>query len=445
MEKLTRCFMSALLLSAVLSSGLAEEKFIRDGDTLTLRPTFSGEKINTVIWKLNNNLVAEWVESISDLTYYDVFVNRTNLNKVTGILEIRKMSSADSGVYRVEINNKVLPEIYNIKVIKEVTQPVVEVKPLICSKESGNCSLLCEGNTVGAGPVTYSWKMGDREWMDGEKIRTITKDKETRSIKAFSCRMKNPISEEQSDPIDNVFYSEEDVVVSSNVGGIVVAVLGALTALGALVGVGYWKREAISNKVESLRGHDKNKDVETGVPLVNGRSDDAGPADGPGAEAGGKPASSTEEAGGEPVVPSAEGAGGQSAAASKEEADGESAAASKEEADGESAAASKVEADGESAAASKEEADGESAAASKVEADGESAAASKEEADGESAAASKEEAGREPDAGSKAVAGGETVSASKEEADGQSAAASKGERVEASDAESKTEADDTPL
>ncbi|XP_062271333.1 uncharacterized protein LOC133977249 [Scomber scombrus] len=431
MEKLTRCFMSALLLSAVLSSGLAEEKFFGNGGTLELGPNFSGEKINTVIWKLNNNLVAEWVKSINDLTYYDVFEGRTNLDKETGILEIRKMSSNDSGVYRVEINNKVLPESYNAKLIKEVTKPVVLLQPLTCSDASVNCSLLCEGNTEGAGPVTYSWKKDEGIWEDGKKIRDITKDKETQSIKAFSCRMKNPISEKQSDPIDNVFYSE-DVVVPSNVGGIVVAVLGVLTAVGVLVGVGYWKREAISKKVESLRGHDNNKDVETGVPLVNGRSDDAGPADGPGAEAGGKPAASTEEAGGERDAPSTEGAGGKPAA-------------STEEAGGEPVVPSAEGAGGQSAAASKEEADGESAAASKEEAGGQSAAASKEEADGESAAASKEEADREPDAGSKAVAGGETVSASKEEADGQSAAASKGERVEASDAGSKTEADDTPL
>ncbi|CAK6978316.1 uncharacterized protein LOC128373264 [Scomber scombrus] len=206
MEKLTRCFMSVLLLSVVLSSGETEEKFFGEGGTLELRPYFSG-KIDTVIWKLNNNLVAEWVKSISDLTYYDVFVNRTNLNKETGTLEIRNMSSADSGEYRVEINNKVLPESYNVKLIKEVTQPVVVVKPLTCSAASEKCRLLCAGNTEGAEPVTYSWKMGNREWMDGKKSRIITND-ETKHDKTFSCRMKNPISEKQSDTIENIFYNE---------------------------------------------------------------------------------------------------------------------------------------------------------------------------------------------------------------------------------------------
>ncbi|CAK6978313.1 uncharacterized protein LOC128373121 [Scomber scombrus] len=214
MEKLMRCFMSVLLLSAVLSSGLTEEKFFGEGGTLELRPNFSG-KISTVIWKLNKNLVAEWVKSINDLTYYDVFVNRTTLNKETGILEIRKMSSNDSGVYRVEINNKVLPESYNVKVIKEVTKPVVLLQPLTCSDALEDCTLLCERKSdeavalAEAELVTYSWKMGDREWMDGEKNRDITKDEETQNIKTFSCRMKNPISEKQSDPIENIFYRED--------------------------------------------------------------------------------------------------------------------------------------------------------------------------------------------------------------------------------------------
>ncbi|XP_062286473.1 uncharacterized protein LOC133991890 [Scomber scombrus] len=230
MEKLTRCFVSVLLLSAVLSSVLTVEKFFGEGRTLVLRPNFS-DNIYTVIWKLNRNLVAEWVEKINDLTYYDVFDGRTNLDKETGTLEIRNMSSADSGLYRVEINNKVLPESYNVKVIKEVTQPVVVLQPLICTSAFKECSLLCEGNTEGAEPVTYSWKMGNREWMDGEKIRTITNDKETtQRDKTFSCQMKNPISEKQSDTIKNIFF-KSGVAGSVSV-DLLVVVLAAVFCAG---------------------------------------------------------------------------------------------------------------------------------------------------------------------------------------------------------------------
>ncbi|XP_053189526.1 SLAM family member 9-like [Scomber japonicus] len=214
MEKLTRCFMSVLLLSAVLSSGLTEEKFFGEGGTLELRPDFSSE-INTVTWKLNNKLVAEWLKTINAVTYYHVFEGRTTLNKVTGTLNITNKSPADSGVYSVEINNMVLPERYNVKAIKEVPQPAVELNLLSCSDASDNCTLLCEGKSdeavalAEAEPVTYSWRMGDREWMDAEKIRTITNDEETQRVETFSCRMKNPISEKQSDPIPNPFYRED--------------------------------------------------------------------------------------------------------------------------------------------------------------------------------------------------------------------------------------------
>ncbi|XP_053189353.1 uncharacterized protein LOC128373121 [Scomber japonicus] len=214
MEKLTRCFMSVLLLSAVLSSGLTEEKFFGEGGTLEMRPNFSGE-INTVKWKLNNELVAEWLKAINAVTYYGVFKGRTTLDKETGILKITKMSPADSGVYTVEINNMVLPERYYVKLIKEVPQPVLVLRPLTCSRTSDSCILVCEGkpdNAVAlaeAELVTYSWKMGEGEWIDGEKIRTITNDKETQRDKTFSCRMKNPISEKQSYPIGNIFYRED--------------------------------------------------------------------------------------------------------------------------------------------------------------------------------------------------------------------------------------------
>ncbi|XP_053189528.1 uncharacterized protein LOC128373264 [Scomber japonicus] len=213
MEKLTRCFMSVLLLSAVLSSGLTEEKIIRDGGKLELSSNFSGD-IDTVTWKLNYDMVAEWLKKFDDLTYYNTFEGRTNLDNVTGTLNITKMTPADSGVYTVEINNMVRPERYNVKVFKEVPQPVVLLQPLV----SKQCILYCEGNTEGAEPVTYSWKMGEGEWMDGnksrtiileDKIRNITNDEETQGVETFSCRMKNPISEKQTDPIPNPFYRED--------------------------------------------------------------------------------------------------------------------------------------------------------------------------------------------------------------------------------------------
>ena len=124
------------------------------------------------------------------------------------------MTPADSGEYSVKINSATEPALnYTVKVIKEVPQPVVDV-PVSCSDASKSCTLVCERKSdeavalAEAEPVTYSWKMGEGEWMDGEKIRTITNDEETQGVETFSCRMKNPISEKHSDPIENIFYNE---------------------------------------------------------------------------------------------------------------------------------------------------------------------------------------------------------------------------------------------
>eukprot|EP00064_Thunnus_orientalis_P020033 superscaffoldBa00005302_g20164 len=209
MEKLTGCFLSVLLL-AVLSSVLAEERFFREGGsvTLLLRPPVS-EDITSILWKHNINLVAEWVKGEVDLLYYGMFKGRTTLNTTTGSLEITHMSRADSGVYSVEINYKVQPERYNVTLIKAVPQPAVLVEPPTCNPELEQCTLTCDGNTEEAEPVTYSWKMGGEEWKDGEKDRSITNDETTQRVKTFSCRMKNSISEEESDPEPNPFFKIE--------------------------------------------------------------------------------------------------------------------------------------------------------------------------------------------------------------------------------------------
>ncbi|XP_042288469.1 uncharacterized protein LOC121911232 [Thunnus maccoyii] len=236
MEKLTGCFLSVLLL-AVLNSVLAEDTFFGEGGELLLRPPFSGD-ITSIQWKHNNNLVAEWVKDIVDLQDYGDFKSRTTLNSTTGILEIKNMSRADSGLYSVEINNKVQDERYNAKLIKAVPQPAVLVGPLTCTNASKQCTLTCDGNTEEAELVTYSWKMGGGEWKDGETNRSITNDETIQSVETFSCRMKNLISEKESDPTPNPFFREK-VTASSGVGLLVDLFLLVVGILAAVVGAGF--------------------------------------------------------------------------------------------------------------------------------------------------------------------------------------------------------------
>ncbi|XP_044228183.1 T-cell surface antigen CD2-like [Thunnus albacares] len=283
MEKPTSCFLSVLLLLAVPSSVSAEDKFFGEGGELLLRPPVS-EDITSIQWKHNNNLVAEWVKGIVGLQYYGGFNNRTTLNIITGDLEIRNMSLADSGEYSVEINNKVQPKRYTAKLIGRVPKPAVLVKPLTCTATSENCILTCHGNTEEAEPVTYSWKMGGEEWEDGKKDRKITNDETTKRVKTFSCRMNNTISEEESKPKDNPFYKDKPTP-SPVIPVVVVLVLIAL--FGVCGCVGFRKRKDIEKRINELRksgtSSNGNENNPESNPLQNqGAEENEKPGAGPG-------------------------------------------------------------------------------------------------------------------------------------------------------------------
>ncbi|KAK5908853.1 hypothetical protein CgunFtcFv8_016876 [Champsocephalus gunnari] len=79
------------------------------------------------------------------------------------------------------------------------------------SEESDQCTLSCEGDTTGAEPVTYSWKTDDGEWKESRRDMNITK-KQHGHVKTFTCMMKNPVSEEVSDPLPNRLLPESSGV-----------------------------------------------------------------------------------------------------------------------------------------------------------------------------------------------------------------------------------------
>ncbi|XP_040905527.1 uncharacterized protein LOC121189460 isoform X3 [Toxotes jaculatrix] len=201
------CFL--LLLLAVLNSASArhEERYQAAGGTLIMVPPYSGS-ITSILWKYNGNLVAEWLSS--NLEYYGTFKDRTTLNTTTAHLKITDMREADSGLYTVEINFMAQDQEYDVKVIKKVFKPDVRARPLTCASDSKSCDLVCDGDTTGAEPVTYSWKKGDGGWITGEQNMTIKNDEETRRVETFSCQMKNPVSEKDSDPYKNPFSEKQD-------------------------------------------------------------------------------------------------------------------------------------------------------------------------------------------------------------------------------------------
>uniref|UniRef100_A0A3Q3B348 Ig-like domain-containing protein n=1 Tax=Kryptolebias marmoratus TaxID=37003 RepID=A0A3Q3B348_KRYMA len=167
-------------------------------------------RITSITWKLNGDIVAEWIEGAGDLEYFRDFRGRSNLDFNTGVLIIRSMSKTDEGVFTVEINNKIQGLVYSAKGIKSLhdTQVEVVVRPLMCNHLSQACNLSCFGNITDAGPVQYFWKRGEGEWKESQEDLDITNNEETQQIKTFSCNMKNPISEKESGPLDNPFNKQ---------------------------------------------------------------------------------------------------------------------------------------------------------------------------------------------------------------------------------------------
>ncbi|XP_031592071.1 SLAM family member 9-like [Oreochromis aureus] len=238
-----------LLLVANVSFTQAQtvEKYFKVGSTPQLSPQPVSGAISSIVWKYDKNLLAEWVRGSIDLTYYSKFRGRTTLKTDTGVLEISNMTTAETGLYSVEINNQVQSQVYQIVVIKGVPIPEVILQPLACNRPS-TCGLKCHGDITNAGPVTYSWKKDDGEWEDGQDRRNLT-SLEMDSVKTFTCRMKNPVSQNESKAFKNPFYQEKTAGTessSSPVGPIVGGIIVLLVLVAA--GLGFWKREDLKKK-----------------------------------------------------------------------------------------------------------------------------------------------------------------------------------------------------
>ncbi|XP_034537042.1 CD48 antigen-like [Notolabrus celidotus] len=209
MEKQSVFGLLAVLLLTVSGFSSAEEitEYFKVGGELTLRPTFN-DRITNILWKLKGYLVAEWIEKTVPLEYYGRFEDRTTLDIQSGSLVMKNLSMADEGEFTVEINNKVHPQRFIGKAIKEVPKPGVWTSPLSCHAELDSCELSCdpvEGDTNEAEPITYEWQVDGGTWGAMGKTIPITKTGST-GVKTYTCKMKNPVSERQSELKDNPFY-----------------------------------------------------------------------------------------------------------------------------------------------------------------------------------------------------------------------------------------------
>ncbi|XP_074503192.1 CD48 antigen-like [Sebastes fasciatus] len=226
MGKLTGLCGLLLVLNVALTEDTVTPVYFTDGGDLTLkvRPAFPGH-INIIVWIFNGNLLAEWVEDEGD---YIRIKSRATLTTETGQLIINKMSKEDEGVYSVEINNRVQSESYQAKLIKKVQKPKVVERTSICGAIDRSCRFSCDSDTTEAEPITYSWKKGDGEWKVSGKDITITREYDS-GVKTFTCRMENPVSQEESDPLYKELFPYHAVVA------IIVLLMAGAMALPVVV------------------------------------------------------------------------------------------------------------------------------------------------------------------------------------------------------------------
>uniref|UniRef100_A0A3P8T786 Ig-like domain-containing protein n=1 Tax=Amphiprion percula TaxID=161767 RepID=A0A3P8T786_AMPPE len=194
--------LAALLLLEALISAEAQNtlRYLEVGGKLVLRPEPVSGGITSITWKLKGGIVGEWNKETLPLEFSPAFQGRASMDTTTGVLEISNMMKNHSGLYTVEINDRVQEGGYDVEVIKQVPEPEAFMRPPTCTQSSESCFLSCDGDITEAGPVTFYFKKGGGGWEEGEQNIKIINDEDTRAVATFSCRMKNPVGEKDSEP-----------------------------------------------------------------------------------------------------------------------------------------------------------------------------------------------------------------------------------------------------
>uniref|UniRef100_A0AAQ4NVG8 Ig-like domain-containing protein n=1 Tax=Gasterosteus aculeatus aculeatus TaxID=481459 RepID=A0AAQ4NVG8_GASAC len=165
------------------------------GDTVVLTAVSQEKHITSIQWKQVPDIAAEWSGGLT--TYYSHFKGRSALDVSTGALTITGVTADHSGTYTAEINYNIANSL-ELLVISSVSKPNISTW---CDPEMTSCNLTCEGDTTGAKPVTFSWRLPGG-FVNSTKVLTITMDKTETS---YSCIVENPVSREESAAIPDPF------------------------------------------------------------------------------------------------------------------------------------------------------------------------------------------------------------------------------------------------
>ncbi|XP_041834616.1 uncharacterized protein LOC121635494 isoform X1 [Melanotaenia boesemani] len=198
-----RLLLAGWLVFILFVKFAASEKKVygRLGGQVDLKPEVVPAADTSIIWKEGENLAMKWERQ--EIRAYRHYEERGRLNISTGMMTITGLIPTDSGLYTPEINNKVDTPIL-LEVISDVPVPTLKS----CDSTVSVCTLVCEGDTTGAGPVSYTWKADNKEVPEVSGNEYIIK-KEISNIKEFSCELNNEFSRQSSNPIPNPFATPE--------------------------------------------------------------------------------------------------------------------------------------------------------------------------------------------------------------------------------------------
>ncbi|XP_030605928.1 carcinoembryonic antigen-related cell adhesion molecule 1-like [Archocentrus centrarchus] len=205
------------------------------GGEVVLRPPAGSvtEPIKQILWTEGVNKAMEWDGAGMPVDAFRHFKGRCQLNTSTGEMTIRGLLPNDSKSYTPEINNKVLAVVHLIVLFP------VSVPTAIASCDESTCDLTCKGNTTGADPVTYTWTSDNNVVHNSSENQYTVHKENISSSNEFICEMKNPVSQERSDPVSIAFISPPERGPKISTGITVLAVL--LAAVLLLVAFHKWK------------------------------------------------------------------------------------------------------------------------------------------------------------------------------------------------------------
>ncbi|XP_028280419.1 SLAM family member 5-like isoform X3 [Parambassis ranga] len=194
---MTQQFSSSLALSLLVFVTCSEAALtVKVGDQVVLKPGPVTGDITDIMWKHNEDIVLEW--DGAEVTYYKQHLKgRCELNNRTAELKILSLTLEDSGSYTAEVNRMVQSPT-EVLVLASVPKPTVSET---CDPQEDYCTLSCDGNTTGTGPVTYTWMSGDTE-VSSTKDYILTKDAKEPS---FHCVLNNTVSSQSSEEFHNRF------------------------------------------------------------------------------------------------------------------------------------------------------------------------------------------------------------------------------------------------